>query len=165
VLMGTSISRYGAAFRTLPGVWSPPLSEAIQRQPRQPLENAELFMVLVGLLLLRGTRDVMLVITLGLVVECVSILLFPRLVRYFNATTMLYILLGFLLLRGYFESGSVAIIVTIIVGCLHGSLLWGMIPAGRNKLWQVHLVCFLGGGIIARFIDAISALLPHSALW
>jgi hypothetical protein len=115
--------------------------------------------------LLRGTRDFVLITVAGLLMECVSGALFPRLIRYFKATNLLYSFLGFLLLRGYFEAGAVSVFVTILVGCLCSNMLWGMIPAGQNRLWKVHLVCFVGGGIAARFLDAIATLLPASALW
>jgi hypothetical protein len=165
VVMSDRVNRFSASFRTLPGIWSPPISEAIQRLPKQPLEHAETFMLLGGLLLLRGTRDLVLVTMIGLLLECISGFLFPKLIRYFKATNLLYSFLGFLLLRGYFEPGAVSVLVTILVGCLCSPMLWGMIPAGRNRVWKAHLICFVGGGLAARFLDAIANLLPTSALW
>jgi hypothetical protein len=165
VVINSRADQFGGSFRTLPGVWSPPVSDAIHRLPRQPLEHAETFMLLGGLLLLRGTRDLVLVTILGLLTECISGLLFPKMIRYFKATNLLYSFLGFLLLRGYFEAGAVSILVTIVVGCVCSQMLWGMLPASGNRIWKVHLMCFVGGGLAARFLDAIATLLPTSALW
>lgn len=149
--------------RTLPGLWSPPVSESINRTGR--FDNAESLLLLGGLLLLRGTRDLV-VVTLGaLLIDCLNGVLFPKTLKSRNISSILFSYLGFLLLRGYFESGAIAILTTILVGCVSSRMLWGMIPVMGDSTWKAHLLSFGGGAVMAHFLNAIAALLPVSRLW
>jgi hypothetical protein len=164
LLIGRHFNRLGYTFRTFPGLWTPPTSESISRTHRI-IDNAETFLLLGGLLLLRGTRDLLLVTLAALLVDCINGFLFPKAVKFFNSDNVLFTYLGFLLLRGYFEAGIIALLVTILVGCLCSRMLWGMVPAPEHASWKAHLVSFTGGVVMARFLDAIANLLPVSQLW
>lgn len=164
LLIGKNLNQLGFTFRTLPGLWMPPMSESINRTSRF-FDNAETFLLLGGLLLLRGTRDLLIVTLLAILIDCMNGLLFPKAVKTFDSDNILFSYLGFLLLRGYFEPGIIAILVTILVGCLCSRMLWGMIPTSEDIRWKTHLVSFIGGALIARFLDAIAGLLPASQLW
>jgi hypothetical protein len=164
LVIGKNLNQLGFTFRTLPGLWMPPMSESINRTSRL-FVNAETFLLLGGLLLLRGTRDLLIVTLLAILVDCVNGLLFPKAVKTFESDNILFSYLGFLLLRGYFEPGIIAILVTILVGCLCSRMLWGMIPMSGDTRWKAHLISFVGGALIARFLDAIAGWLPTSQLW
>lgn len=164
LFIGKHFNQFGYTFRTLPGLWMPPTSESINRTS-YVFDNAETFLLLGGLLLLRGTRDVLIVTIAALLVDCVNGLLFPKAAASFNSNNILFTYLGFLLLRGYFEAGIIALLVTILVGCLCTRMLWGMVPMPKSSLWKAHLVSFAGGVLLARFLDAIAIWLPISQLW
>lgn len=164
LLIGKHFNQAGFTFRTLPGLWMPPTSESINRTSLL-FDNAETFLLLGGLLLLRGTRDLLIVTIVGLLVDCLNGLLFPRSAAAFNSNNLMFSYLGFLLLRGYFESGIIAILVTILVGCVCTRMLWGMMPTPKDSVWKAHLISFCGGVLTARFLDAIAPLLPISQLW
>lgn len=163
-LIGKNLNHLGYTFRTLPGLWTPPVSEAINRTSRV-FDNAETFLLLGGLLLLRGTRDLIVVTLLAMLIDCLNGLLFPKAVKHFNSDNILFSYLGFLLLRGYFEPGIIAILVTILVGCVCSRMLWGMVPVAGDSVWKAHLISFAGGVLGARFLDAIASGLPVSQLW
>lgn len=163
-VIGRNLNFFGFTFRALPGFWSPPLAATIKQQERF-LENAETFLLLGSLLLLRGTRDLVLVTIIALLIDCLNGCLFPRTVKHFTAYNILFSYLGFLLLRGYFEPGIIAILMTILVGCLCSRMLWGMIPGTGDPLWKAHFVSFVGGALTARFLDALTAHFGTSALW
>lgn len=164
LLIGKNLNQLGFTFRTLPGLWMPPMTESINRTSRI-FDNAETFLLLGGLLLLRGTRDLLIVTVLAILIDCLNGLLFPKLARTSSSDNILFSYLGFLLLRGYFEPGIIAILVTILVGCLCSRMLWGMIPTTGDSSWKAHLVSFVGGVLIARGLDAIAQWLPVSQLW
>lgn len=164
LLIGKPFNQLGLTFRTLPGFWTPPMSESINRTSFL-FANAETFLLLGGLLLLRGTRDLLLVTLLALLIDCVNGLLFPKTAPAFSGNNILFSYLGFLLLRGYFEPGIIAILVTILVGCVCSRMLWGMVPVPGDAAWKTHLISFGGGILIARFLDVIASLLPVSRFW
>jgi hypothetical protein len=164
LLLGKSLNHLGYTFRTLPGFWSPPMLQPHQSS-RFPIEQAETFLLLGGLLLLRGTRDFVIVTLMALLVDCLNGLLLLRLTRNFKSNNIVFTYLGFLLFRGYFEVGIIAFLVTILVGCLCSKMLWGMVPLAGDTVWKGHLASFVGGALTARFLDAIATLLPVSKLW
>ncbi len=164
LLMGKHFNQAGFTFRTLPGLWTPPTTASINRTS-SIFDNAETFLLLGGLLLLRGTRDLLIVTIAALLVDCLNTVLFPKQATLFNSNNILFSYLGFLLLRGYFEPGIIAILVTILVGCVCARMLWGMVPTTTHPIWKAHLISFVGGVFLARFLDAIAALLPVSQLW
>lgn len=165
LLLGKSLNHLGYTFRTLPGFWSPPVLEPINESSRFPIEQAETFLLLAGLLLLRGTRDFVIVTLIALLVDCFNGLLLIRLHKNFKSKNILFTYLGFLLFRGYFEVGIIAFLMTILVGCLCSKMLWSMAPLAGDTTWKGHLASFLGGVLTARFLDAIATLLPVSKLW
>ena len=165
LLIGKHFNQVGSSFRTLPGLWTPPTSESINRTSLG-FDNAETFLLLGSLLLLRGTRDLLIVTIAAIVVDGLTVILFPkRAATVLNTNNILFSYLGFLLLRGYFEPGIIAVLVTILVGCLCAKMLWGMMPTPQDPIWKTHLISFVGGALMARVLDAIAALFPVSQFW
>lgn len=164
LVIGRKVNSLGVTFRALPGFWSPPLASAIKPKTGA-VENAESFLLMGGLLLLRGTRDLVIVTLVALLVDCLAGCIFPRTAKHFTSNNILFSYLGFLLLRGYFDPGIIAILVTILVGFLCSRMLWGMIPRSDDPLWKVHFVSFVGGALTARFLDNLTMHLPTSHLW
>jgi hypothetical protein len=165
LLLGKSLNQRGLTFRLLPGFWSPPVLAPMHRTLRYPTENTEFFLLLAGLLLLRGTRDLVLVSIVALLADCCNGILFSRLRKPFHYGNLLFTYLGFLLLRGYFEVGIIAILMTIVVGCVCSKMLWGMVPMSNSPIWKGHLLSFTGGAIAARWLDHLAVSLPASQLW
>ena len=69
-----------------------------------------------------------------------------------GASGVVFGFLGFLMARGYFERSAVAVVVSVAVTVLFGSMLWGMVPvvAGVGISWQAHLFGWVGGVLVAR---------------
>jgi len=164
LLVGHKLNQFGGSLRTLPGFWSPPVVEAIHRVA-PPFDNAETLLLLGGLLLLRGTRDWLLVTLIALLVDCVNAVCFPTVAKRAGLNSVLFTYLGFLLLRSYFELGLVAILMTIVVGCLCSRMLWGMMPNRQNPMWKTYFLNFLGGIGAAASLNAIAPYFPVSNLW
>lgn len=141
------------------------MGEFVNQPYRYLTQNAESFLFLGGLLLLRGTRDWMIVTIAALLIDCCNGLLFPKSAKYFGANSILFSYLGFLLLRGYVEGGIIAILMTILVGCVCSKMLWGMVPLANSPGWRGHLLSFIGGALLAWSLDAIAHFFPLSQMW
>jgi hypothetical protein len=165
LLFGKKIHQWGFSLRSLPGLWSLPMGGSSNSPYRYLIENAESFLFLGGLLLLRGTRDWVIITLAALLIDCLNGLLFPKSANYFGAASVLFSYLGFLLLRGYFEGGIIAILMTILVGFVCSKMLWGMVPIANPPGWKGHLLSFLGGGLMAWSLDAIAQFFPVSVVW
>ena len=71
-----------------------------------------------------------------------------------GASILIFGYLGFLLLRGYFQKQIISICVSILIFCLYGGLIIGLLPAQPGISWQGHLFGFLGGALAARLLKA-----------
>jgi membrane associated rhomboid family serine protease len=69
-----------------------------------------------------------------------------------GASGVIFGYLGYLLLKGYFERSAFSIALSLGVGVLYGSLLWGVLPTQYGISWEGHLFGFLGGVLAARVL-------------
>ena len=114
------------------------------------LANTFPFLMLGGLVMLRGAGEFFFVSLVALLVSGGGIWLFggPATVH-IGMSGVIFGYLGFLLFRGYFERSLVAIGLALLVGMLYGSMIWGIFPSQPNVSWQGHFFGFLGGGLAA----------------
>lgn len=66
-----------------------------------------------------------------------------------GASGVIFGLLGFLLVRGFFVRSVGAILVSVGVLLLYGGSLTGILPGAPYISWQAHLFGFLGGVVAA----------------
>lgn len=59
---------------------------------------------------------------------------------------------GYVLARGFYERKFLSILISVAVGFLFGSMLFGAVPgmAGPGISWECHLFGLLGGVLVAR---------------
>jgi membrane associated rhomboid family serine protease len=69
-----------------------------------------------------------------------------------GASGVIFGYFGFLLLRGLFERSPMSIIVSLIVGFVYGSFIWGVLPNQPGISWEGHLFGFLGGVLAAQIL-------------
>ncbi|MGA7934357.1 MAG: rhomboid family intramembrane serine protease [Kovacikia sp.] len=110
------------------------------------------FIILGWLILLRETSDFFWVTLISALVSGGGTWLFGSSGIHIGASGVIFGYLGFLLLRGYFERSAIAIAVSLGVGTLYGSLLWGVLPMQYGISWEGHLFGFLGGVLAARLL-------------
>ena len=60
-----------------------------------------------------------------------------------------WVLLGYLLARGYYERSAYAIALGLVALFLYGGMLWGVLPLQQGVSWQGHLFGFVGGVVAA----------------
>ncbi len=116
------------------------------------LGNTFPFLVLGWLIMLRETRDFFVVSGVSALVSGAGTWLFGSPGVHIGASGVIFGYLGYLLLRGYFERSALAIALSLGVGTLFGSLLWGVLPLQYGISWEGHLFGFIGGAIAAKML-------------
>ena len=117
--------------------------------------NTVPFVLLGWLVGLRRFSDFLLVSVAILLIGGLGIwLMGPAQSVHAGASGLVFGYLGFLLLRGYFERSSIAILVAIVVGAVYASALPGLLPGQQGISWQGHLFGFAGGVLAARVLSA-----------
>jgi membrane associated rhomboid family serine protease len=103
--------------------------------------------------LLRGISTFLTVSALAVVLGGFGVFLLGDLrTIYIGVSGLLFGLLGYLLLRGYFERSLSSVIISVIVAVLYGGALFGVLPGQRGVSWEGHLFGFLSGVAGARFL-------------
>ncbi len=117
------------------------------------LSNTIPFIVLGWLIMVRETSDFLWVSLISAFVSGVGTWLFGSSGVHIGASGVIFGYLGYLLLRGYFERSAIAVAMSLGVGTLYGSLLWGVLPFQYGTMhrisWEGHLFGFIGGVIAA----------------
>ncbi len=116
------------------------------------LGNTFPFLILGWLIMLREIRDFWIVSLVAAGVGGAGTWLVGSPGVHIGASGVIFGYLGYLLLRGYFERSVFAIALSLGVGSLFGSLLWGVLPMQAGISWEGHLFGFLGGAIAAKLL-------------
>lgn len=66
-----------------------------------------------------------------------------------GASGLVFGWLGFLIVRGFVDRSIVTLGVSLLVGLLYGSLLWGVLPGQPGVSWEAHAFGALAGAIAA----------------
>lgn len=164
LLLGQVLAHLGVNSRLFPGLWYETGILPKQRQPRSPAQLMPTWIVFNALLLLRGTQDWLIVTLMALFAAGLGDYLFAR-ATHPNYYSILYSYLGFLLVRGYLESSLLSALLSIAIGCLYNRLLWDMTPLEHTTTWKNYLLGFVAGVATAHWLEALTSVLPASALW
>lgn len=116
------------------------------------ISNTIPFIVLGWLVMLRETRDFFTVSILSALVSGLGTWMFGATGIHLGASGVIFGYLGYLLARGYFERSMTAIAMSLFVGTLYGSLIWGVLPLQQGISWEGHLFGFLGGVLSAKLL-------------
>ncbi len=105
------------------------------------------------LILLAGVGDFLFVSGVAMVVSGLGTWLIgaPGSVH-IGASGLIFGYFGFLLLRGLFDRSPMSIILSLIVGFVYGSFIWGVLPNQPGISWEGHLFGFLGGVLAAQIL-------------
>ena len=116
------------------------------------VSNTIPFLVLGWLVMLRETRDFFTVSILSALVSGLGTWMFGATGIHLGASGVIFGYLGYLLARGYFERSGIAIALSLFVGTLYGSLIWGVLPLQQGISWEGHLFGFVGGVLSAKLL-------------
>ncbi len=155
-VLGQHLDRFGIIPRTIIGLRGIPLAPFLHGNFAHLMGNTIPFMLLGWLIMLRNTRDFVRVTLVVGLASGLGTWLFGSPGSHIGASGVIFGYLGYLLLRGFFERRLGSISLSLLVGTLYGSMIWGILPLQRGISWEGHLFGFIGGVLAARLLVAHS---------
>lgn len=150
LLFAQGLNGLGVRPRTLEGLWGILLAPFLHGNFAHLAANTIPFVVLGWFVMLQGVARFWLVTGIVAVVSGAGMWLFGESnTIHIGASGLIFGYFGYLLLRGYFERSVSAILGTVLVVILYGSMIWGVLPGRIGISWQAHLFGFFGGGLAA----------------
>lgn len=113
--------------------------------------NTVPFLILGGLVLLRGLRTFVNVTVVVMLIGGIGVWLIGAPGFHLGASVLIFGYFGYLLLRGYFERRWPSIVLSVAVALVYGGLLLGVLPGQPGISWEGHLFGFVGGGLAANW--------------
>jgi len=152
VFLGDALQSQGIRPRTLSGfdgiLWAPFLHGSFGHL----ISNTVPFIVVGGLVMLRGIRRWLAVTLTIMVVGGLLVWLLARPTLHIGASILVFGYLGYLLVVGFFEKDlrwiAIGVGVLFVYG---GAILWGLLPFQRGISWEGHLFG-MAGGVLAAYL-------------
>lgn len=153
LLVWQSLDRFGIRPRTWSGLGQILIAPWLHVGFGHLAANTLPLIVLGWLVMLRRTRDFIVVALVAALVSGLGIWLFggSRTIH-LGASGVIFGLLGALLARAYFERSWLALLLAIVAGLLYGGMLWGVLPGTPGVSWLGHFFGFVGGVLAARLV-------------
>jgi membrane associated rhomboid family serine protease len=146
VLMMGSLTGLGIHPRSWEGLIGILFSPFLHGSIEHLVMNTISFVLLGGMMLLRGRRDFWSVSVVGALGAGLGAWLLGAAGSvHIGLSGVLFAYLGFLMTRGFFERSAVTIIVSLVMILMFGSMVWGVLPLTAGVSWQAHLFGFLSG--------------------
>jgi membrane associated rhomboid family serine protease len=152
LLLGGALLVYGIVPRSEIGLRGILFAPFLHGSYAHILANTVPFLILGWLVMLRDPRHFLMVTLMAMVGSGVMawILGAPGSVH-IGASGVIFGYLGFLMLSGWFDRSIGAIVMSVVVTALWGSLVFGVLPGVPGVSWQGHLGGFIGGVFAARY--------------
>ena len=112
--------------------------------------NSVPFLVLGGLVALRGLRPWLTVTLTVVVVGGAATWLFARTGNHIGASGVVFGYLGYLVGAAFFERSFKAVALALVAGFFYWGLVFGLLPSG-DVSWEGHLFGALAGVVAAKF--------------
>lgn len=150
-----TLDAYGIQPRTLVGLRGIFLMPFLHSNFGHVMANTLPFIILGGLVMMRGIVDFFVVSGVILLVSGLGVwLLGGSGTVHIGASALVFGYLGFLLLRAYFEWSLSSVIIALVVGLMYSGLIWGVLPFTPGVSWQGHLFGFIGGVLAAYLLTS-----------
>lgn len=149
---GGGLDQYGILPRNLIGLRGILFAPFLHNGLGHLIGNTIPFVILGWLVMLREITDFAAVSVIAALVSGLGTWLLGSRGIHIGASGVIFGYLGYLLARGYFERSGTAIAISLFVGTLYGSLLWGIFPLQYGISWEGHLFGLLGGILAAKLL-------------
>ncbi|NDJ18066.1 rhomboid family intramembrane serine protease [Myxacorys almedinensis] len=153
ILPGTA-NIYGIIPRTSIGVRGILFSPFLHGSYQHLISNTIPFIMLGWFVMLRSVREFFAVSAIVLLASGIGVWLFGSPGIHVGASGVVFGYFGFLLSRAYFERSALSIALSLAVGLIYGSLIWGVLPTQLGISWEGHLFGFVGGVFAAKWLSA-----------
>ena len=148
--IGHRLSVWGILPRTTQGLIGIPLSPILHGSFSHVLSNTIPFLVLGGLVGLRGSQPLMRVSLFIIVVGGLAVWLLGRSAIHVGASGLVFGYFGYLVASGWYDRSPGTILAAIAVVVLYGSLIFGVLPTQSFVSWEAHLFGLMAGVLAAR---------------
>lgn len=153
MILDHRLSTWGIFPRTIRGLWGILFSPFLHASIFHILLNTVPFVILGGLVILRGLR---LFLELSLLITLLggsALWLFGRSSYHVGASGLIFGYFGFIVARGWFNRSLGSLFIAFITLFLYGGILWGLLPTFTYISWEGHLFGLLAGILGARLDD------------
>ena len=153
LIFAGGLNRYGIRPRTLAGLRGILFAPFLHGDFEHLIANIIPLITLGWFVMLREISDFFMVTLISMLISGLGTWLIgqPGSVH-IGASGLVFGYLGFLLLRGYFESSFTAMALSIVAFTLYGGIIIGVFPHQPGISWQGHLFGFIGGVLAARLL-------------
>ena len=148
--IGHRLSLWGILPRTTPGLIGIPLSPFLHGSFNHVLSNTIPFLVLGGLVGLRGGQKLVGISLFIIVAGGAGVWLLGRPAVHVGASGLVFGYFGYLVANGWFDRRPLSILAASAVILVYGSLVFGVIPTTGFVSWEAHLFGLLAGVLAAR---------------
>ncbi|HEX8407842.1 MAG TPA: rhomboid family intramembrane serine protease [Thermoanaerobaculia bacterium] len=146
-----SILGYGIVPRTSFGMRGIVVAPFIHASLQHLVANTIPFLILGGLVVLRGARTFAYVATISALIAGVGTWLFGTgNAQHVGASGVVFGFFGYLLVRTIFDRRLTSALVTLLVAALYGATMLSSLMPAQGVSWSGHLFGFLGGVTAAR---------------
>jgi membrane associated rhomboid family serine protease len=153
ILVNGQLDQYGIVPRTELGLRGILFAPFLHLNFPHLIANSVPFLILGWLVMLRRTSDFLWVTAIVMLVGGLGTWsIAPGNTLHIGASGVVFGYLGYLVSRGYFERRLISILLSVAVGIIYGSLIWGVLPGQIGISWQSHLFGLLGGILAARIL-------------
>lgn len=152
-VLGRQLDLLGIIPRTTIGLRGIVLAPFLHGGFAHLIGNTIPFLMLGWLIMLRETSDFVRVTLVVGLASGLGTWLLGSSGSHIGASGVIFGYLGYLLLRGFFERRLGSISLSLLVGTLYGSMIWGILPLQQGVSWEGHLFGFLGGVLAARMLS------------
>ncbi|MCG8604923.1 rhomboid family intramembrane serine protease [bacterium] len=152
LVLGHSLNRYGILPRSFSGLVGIAFSPFLHSGIRHLLLNTIPFVVLGGLVSLRGIREFLELSLFVVVVGGLAVWLFGRSAYHVGASGLIFGYFGYLVASGWYERSIGSIVIAFATLSLYGGLIWGVLPVFVYISWEGHLFGLLAGVLGARIV-------------
>ena len=148
--MGHRLSVWGILPRTTQGLIGIALSPILHGSFNHVLSNTIPFLLLGGLVGLRGSQKLVGVSLFIIVVGGMAVWLLGRSVIHVGASGLVFGYFGYLVASGWYDRRPGTILAAVAVVVLYGGLLLGVLPTQSFVSWEAHLFGLIAGVLAAR---------------
>ena len=148
--MGHELSVWGILPRTARGLIGVPLSPILHGSFNHVLSNTIPFLVLGGLVGLRGSQALIGVSLFVIAAGGVAVWLLGRTAIHVGASGLVFGYFGYLVASGWYDRRPSSILAAIAVIVVYGGLIFGVLPARGFVSWEAHLFGLIAGVLAAR---------------
>ena len=146
-----SVLGHGIVPRTLSGLEAIPAAPWIHGSFQHLIANTIPFLILGGLVLLRGVLEFVFVVLTCLIIAGAGTWAFGAgNTQHIGASGIVFGLFGYLLLRTVFDRRLSSAAITLVVAAAYGAAMIRSIIPASGISWSAHFFGFIGGVIAAR---------------